>query len=91
MFIIPDLEKFFQLLEESAGNLVKAANLLSELIKNWDDVEGKVHHISDLEHRGDEITHRIIALLHATFVTPIDREDIAHLAERLDDVLDLIE
>jgi predicted phosphate transport protein (TIGR00153 family) len=50
-----------------------------------------VEEIKALEHNGDEITHRIIAQLHATFVTPIDREDIAHLAERLDDVLDFIE
>ena len=29
--------------------------------------------------------------LHRTFVTPIDREDIAHLANSLDDVMDFIE
>jgi predicted phosphate transport protein (TIGR00153 family) len=54
-------------------------------------VESKVRHIKDVEHDGDEITHRIISRLHATFVTPIDREDIAQLAQRLDDVIDLIE
>ena len=70
---------------------MKAAGLLAELINNWENVESKVRHITDLEHHGDEITHRIIAQLHATFVTPIDREDISQLAHCMDDVMDLIE
>lgn len=88
---IPREEKFFDLFEESARNLVNAAGLLAELIGKWENVEEKVREITDLEHHGDEITHRIIAQLHATFVTPIDREDIAQLADRMDDVMDLIE
>ena len=84
-------EKFFDLLEESARNVVKGANLLAELMNKWEDVESKIRHLKDIEHDGDEITHRIISQLHATFVTPIDREDIAQLAEYLDDVLDFIE
>ena len=88
---IPKEEKFFDLLEESARNVVKGANLLAELMNKWEDVESKIRHLKDIEHDGDEITHRIISQLHATFVTPIDREDIAQLAEYLDDVLDFIE
>jgi len=88
---IPKEEKFFDLLEESARNVVKGAKLLSELMNKWEDVESKIRHLKDIEHDGDEITHRIISQLHATFVTPIDREDIAQLAEYLDDVLDFIE
>ncbi len=88
---IPKEEKFFDLLEESARNVVKGANLLAELVNKWEDVESKIRHLKDIEHNGDEITHRIISQLHATFVTPIDREDIAQLAEYLDDVLDFIE
>jgi predicted phosphate transport protein (TIGR00153 family) len=88
---IPREEKFFDLLEESARNVVLGANQLSELIEKWDNVPQRVEEIKKIEHEGDEITHRIIAQLHATFVTPIDREDIAQLAEHLDDVLDFIE
>ena len=88
---IPKEEKFFDLLEESSSNVVKGANLLAELMNKWEDVESNIRHLKDIEHNGDEITHRIISQLHATFVTPIDREDIAQLAEYLDDVLDFIE
>ncbi len=88
---IPREEKFFDLFEESARNLVRGAGLLAELIEKWENIEERVSEITELEHHGDNITHRIIAQLHATFITPIDREDIAQLADRMDDVMDLIE
>ncbi|GAC1318972.1 MAG: DUF47 family protein [Chloroflexota bacterium] len=47
--------------------------------------------LRDLEHQGDEITHRIIRELNTTFITPFDREDIYALATAVDDVLDLAE
>ncbi len=43
------------------------------------------------EQEGDRITHDIIHKLYATFVTPIDREDILALASGLDDILDFTE
>ena len=89
--LLPREEKFFDLFEESAQNLVRAADLLAELLQSWEDVEEKIRQIAELEHHGDNITHRIIAQLHGTFVTPIDREDIAQLAHRMDDVIDFIE
>ena len=88
---IPRNEKFFDLFEESARNLVRGANLLAELVEEWEDVEEKVRQITELEHHADNITHRIMAELHGTFVTPIDREDIAQLANRMDDVMDFVE
>jgi hypothetical protein len=89
--LLPREEKFFDLFEESARNLVRAAGLLAELLQKWEDVEEKVRQITELEHHGDNITHSIIAQLHGTFVTPIDREDIAQLALRMDDVMDFME
>jgi predicted phosphate transport protein (TIGR00153 family) len=87
---IPREEVFFPLFEESASNMVKAAQCLKELLDNWRDVEQKVNEITELEHQGDTITHKIMAQLHRTFVTPFDREDIAQLAHTLDDVTDFI-
>lgn len=88
---IPRNERFFDLFEESARNLVRGASLLAELMEKGEDVPEKVRQITELEHHGDNITHRIMAELHGTFVTPIDREDIAQLANRMDDVMDFIE
>jgi len=87
---IPREEKFFGLFEESASNMVKAAQRLKEMIDTWKDIEEKMTEITDLEHRGDTITHQIMAQLNRTFVTPFDREDIALLAHSMDDIVDFI-
>ena len=87
---IPREKVFFALFEESAQNMVKAAQSLKQLVDTWQDVEQKVGEIDELEHQGDTITHQIMAQLHRTFVTPFDREDIALLAHTLDDVTDFI-
>jgi predicted phosphate transport protein (TIGR00153 family) len=89
--MIPREMKFYDLFEKSAGNLVVAAGKLVDLFDDYRDVEAKVELIKDLEHEGDAITHEIMQSLHRTFVTPIDREDIAFLANSLDDVMDFIE
>lgn len=52
--------------------------------------ESIVREIHDLEHVGDEITHRIFTELSENFITPFDREDIHYLATSLDDVADFI-
>ena len=87
---IPREEKFFDLFEQSARNMVKTARGLKELLDSWENVAIKVAGITELEHEGDSITHQIAAQLHRTFVTPFDREDIALLAHVMDDVTDFI-
>lgn len=88
---LPRDEKFLTLLHSSALNLQQAARELHDLLTNYEQVPAKVGHIQELEHQGDQIIHDLFQGLHRTFVTPIDREDIAALAERLDDFLDAIE
>src|SRR2546423_336252 len=46
---------------------------------------------TEVEHWADEVTHQVMAALNRTFVTPLDREDIAGLANALDDVIDLMD
>ena len=89
--ITPRDMKFYDLFEQDASNLVVAAEKLVDLFNNYEDVEAKAKQLKDLERQGDVITHEIIRRLHSTFVTPIDREDIALLANSLDDVMDFIE
>jgi len=87
---IPREEKFFTLFEQSAQNMVRAAQGLKKMMNTYENVAKDVAEITELEHQGDTITHEIIAQLHRTFVTPFDREDIALLAHSLDDVTDFI-
>ena len=60
-------------------------------MENYEDVPSKVAEIKRLEEVGDSIIHKIMTQLHKSFITPIDREDLALLGERLDDVIDCIE
>lgn len=45
----------------------------------------------EIEHAGDLINHDIYQHVATDFMPPIDREDILEMAQRMDDVLDLIE
>jgi len=89
--IIPSEPKFFDLFERSVANVATAAKALADFFDNYTNVPVKVARMTELEHNGDAITHQIMEQLHRTFVTPLDREDIALLTERLDDVMDFME
>jgi hypothetical protein len=91
--LLPHDENFYNLLEESAQNLIKAGVELKTLplCKTQEQREAAAKKIKDIEHDGDSITHRIFSELNSTFVTPIDREDIHELASALDDILDHID
>jgi predicted phosphate transport protein (TIGR00153 family) len=88
--LLPREHKFFDLFEASARNITKAAQALKEMLETWQFIDSRVAEITELEHEGDSITHQIISLLHRTFITPFDREDIALLAHTLDDIIDFI-
>lgn len=88
--LIPREEKFFDLFEEAARNILTGAQTLEQLIEAGGSDPATVRKVEDLEHQGDRITHEIIRKLHRTFITPIDREDIHSLTKALDDCLDLI-
>jgi predicted phosphate transport protein (TIGR00153 family) len=83
--------EFYDLFEQETANLVIAGEKLVDLFNNYENVEAKAKELKDLEHKGDVITHQIIARVHRSFVTPIDSEDITLLAHSLDDVMDFIE
>ncbi len=87
---MPREQKFFDLFEASAQNIIKASKSLKEMLDSWQFIDSRIAEITELEHDGDSMTHDIISLLHRTFVTPFDREDIALLAHTMDDVLDFI-
>jgi uncharacterized protein len=88
---LPKEVRFYDYFEQQSDNILKAAALLNDLVRNFSDARAKTHLIKEVEHAGDLITHEIVRKLNTTFITPLDREDIHALATRLDDVLDYIE
>ena len=89
--LIPKEESFFDLFEQLAEILLKAAGLLVEATEHVETLHENAKRVERLEHDGDQITHELMTRLNRTFITPIDREDIHELGTALDDVLDLIE
>ena len=88
---IPREEKFFDMFVEDAQNVLAAARVLDEFFRSYDQRERLASQLTDLEKRGDRLSHDIGHKLEDTFVTPFDREDIHQLITRLDDILDFIE
>lgn len=89
--ILPREKSFFDMFTEVTANIQAGAQALVDLLEDYRNLEEKVSHIKDLEHRGDQMTHDIMTRLNQTFITPFDREDIHELCSKLDDVIDLID
>jgi predicted phosphate transport protein (TIGR00153 family) len=89
---VPKDHSFFPLFESDAKNLVKATELLKELMSSKESVEYEriYKEIQDIEHIGDEITNKTYQQLNKSFITPFDREDIHELTAHIDDVVDSI-
>ena len=89
--LMPRQGRFFELFNEHAEQLVQGAQELATLISSGDDVERRAYNIESIEKRGDKIALTAIELLHRTFITPLDRDDIHTLVSKMDDILDVME
>ena len=86
--LIPREARFFELFEREASLVSKTLNELCRSLR-----EGTSAHpgLRDLEHECDAVTHEIYRLTNHTFTTPMETEDILHLAHSLDSIVDLAE
>jgi len=91
--LLPHDDRFFVMFEGATQNLLKAVAILKELavVKNVKKRDALVREIKELEHVGDDLTHKMFSELNATFITPLDREDIHVLGSSIDDILDHID
>ena len=91
---MPREGRFFTLFDQHADYVVRGSVELVELLRHFDnngDRAARAARILELEHSADRVTRETVSLLHQTFVTPLDRDDIHRLISRMDDVLDLIQ
>ncbi|AIE59190.1 DUF47 domain-containing protein [Bacillus methanolicus] len=85
-------DKFAVLLSNIANNLKDATNYFADYkLKNVSDLKIFSEKMKEYESKGDSFVHEVIKELNNTFITPIEREDILHLAMSMDDVLDGLE
>ena len=90
--LMPRERRFFDLFDAHVGYVVEGSTVLAELFRSFDDRERRgqrIDRILELERSADKVTHETVALLHRTFVTPLDRDDIHRLISGMDDVLDM--
>jgi uncharacterized protein len=94
---MPREGKFFDLFNAHAEQIVAGGRELAALMNKMDasvttaDISAHAQVIDGIETRADKITHETVALLHRTFITPLDRDSIHQLISKMDDILDLIQ
>lgn len=91
--LMPKEGKFFDLFNEHAALIVAGAEQLVAMMAAM-NAEGNgaracAEAIDKAETGADRITHETISLLHKTFITPLDRDEIHQLITRMDDILDI--
>lgn len=91
MRLIPRDEKFYDLFEELACKIEEGGKMFTDILNNYEHSEAKIAKLKEIEHEADIITHRTYEKMHRTFLTPLDREDIYNLVNKMDSVLDMIE
>ncbi len=89
--LMPREGRFFDLFNAHAAQIVEGSQALAQLFANFEQSSVYAGRIDEAERSADKITHETISLLHKTFITPIDRDQIHQLITSMDDVLDLIQ
>lgn len=89
---MPKDKVFYTLFEEVSGNLLLMSEAFTKALgeANRPERDRLLRSLEDLEHKNDEVTHRIFIELGQNFITPFDREDIHTLTTSLDDVADYL-
>ena len=92
--LLPREGNFFEMFNQHADRIVEAARAFSQLVANYNDPHLREQYNRDVdnaERAADRVTHDVNRLIHKTFITPIDREQIHTLINTMDDVADLIQ
>lgn len=76
-----------------ADYIVRSANTLRGLMEDFDvdKLHRNIGEVHRLEHESDEIVHKMRSYLIKDFLPPIDREDIALIINKLDNIEDGID
>ena len=91
MRLIPKEEKFYDLFEELINKIEEGGNMFLCMVETYEYPLPKITKLKELEHEADVITHRTYEKMHKTFLTPLDREDIYDLVNKMDSIMDMTE
>lgn len=89
--LMPREGRFFDLFDAHAARIVEGSHELAAMLGSFSELDAHAQRIDAAERAADKVTHECIALLHKTFITPFDRDQIHQLITKMDDILDLIQ
>ena len=92
--LLPREGDFFALFDQHGERIVEGVRAFMLMIENYPDAalrEKYANEVGHAERQADRVTAEIHRLLHKTFITPIDREQIHGLINAMDDILDLLQ
>jgi predicted phosphate transport protein (TIGR00153 family) len=89
--LMPQEGRFFDLFTRHASEIVQGGRELVAMMSGDGDIGQRAHNIETIEKRGDKIVRETLILLHKTFITPLDRNEIHALITQMDNILDLSE
>ena len=81
---------YFEEFKKVADYIVESANVLKEIMENFniEKLNTDIHEVHKLENEADKIVHQMRSYLIKDFLPPIDREDIALISHKIDDIED---
>jgi len=92
--LLPQEGNFFEMFNEHGKYIAEGARAFVSMVKYFNDATLREKYAADVnaaERQADRITADVNRLLHKTFITPIDREQIHGLINAMDDILDLLQ
>ncbi|MET0381948.1 MAG: DUF47 family protein [Burkholderiaceae bacterium] len=92
--LLPREGNFFELFNHHADRTAEGAHAFMAMIQNYNDVPLREKHASEVdvaERAADKMTAEVHRLLHRTFITPLDGEQIRSLINSMDDIADTLQ
>lgn len=92
--LLPREGNFFEKFNEHGNHIAEGARAFRSLVRFYADPSLREKHTAEVgaaERAADKITAEVNRLLHRTFITPLDREQIHGLINAMDDILDLLQ
>ena len=92
--LLPREGNFFEMFNEHGTRIAEGARAFMLMVQNYGDLALREKYAAEVvsaERAADKVTAEVHRQLHRTFITPIDREQIHRLINRMDDILDLLQ
>ncbi len=84
-------ENFFDHFDQLANKIAEGGLFFLEMTRNHNYSAARVSRLKEIEHEADVIAHKTYARMHKSFLTPLDREDIYALVNKMDNIMDAVE